>query len=326
MRHFRLPITLLIAISFLAATLSSALAAPQSGEGEAVAANAVTWTAEPDECKFLGIINDYRKANGLGALTISVTLSAAAEFHSLDMAKKNYFSHTLADGTTWSQNIANFGYPSDTSRAENIAAGRGTAEEVFTQWKESPGHNKNMLSAKFNAIGIGRVAGLDGSKYKWYWTNTFGSRIDVSYKCSGNTGSTSGGEKAGTVLSIAGGGRTSSSTKSTDAYDNNTKTSWYTTSSSTLKAAYVYFDLGAVKNVGQIQWLFSKNGAADSFQIQISSDKKTWTKLTTRTTAKAGTWQTLKVNNKKARYVRFYFENPNKEKVMGYLCEVKILA
>lgn len=325
MRHARLPITLLIAIGFLFASLSSALAAPQAGNSEATAGNAVTFTAEPEECAFLGIINQYRKDNGLGTLTMSVTLSAAAEYHSADMAEKNYFSHTLADGTTWSQNIANFGYPSDTSRAENIAAGRGTAAEVFQQWKESSGHNKNMLSAKFNAIGIGRVAGVNGSKYKWYWTNTFGSRVDVAYTCPGDSGSTGGGEAPGTQFAIAGGGRTSSSTPSTNAYDANTKTAWYTTSSSVLKAAYVYFDLGTVKNVGQIQWLFSKNGAADRFQIQISSDKKTWTTLTTRTTAKAGTWQTLKVN-KKARYVRFYFENPNKEKVMGYLCEVKILA
>jgi hypothetical protein len=181
-----------------------------------------------------------------------------------------------------------------------------------------------MLSPKFNAIGIGRVAGTSASKYQWYWTNTFGSRVDVAYSCSGEQ-STGGGETSGSQLTITGGGRTSSSTKSTDAYDGNTKTSWYTTSTGIPKAAYVYFDLGVSKNVGQIKWLFSQNGSADSFQIQISTDKTNWTKLTTRTTAKAGTWQALTVN-KKARYVRFYFDNPNKDKVLGYLCEVKIYA
>jgi uncharacterized protein YkwD len=324
MRHARFPLTLLLALGFLFATLAPAVAAPQSVDDVAPADNAVSYSAEPEECKFLGIINQYRKDKGLGTLTISVTLSAAAEYHSADMAKKNYFSHTLANGTTWSQNIANFGYPSDSSRAENIAAGRGTAEDVFQQWKESAGHNANMLSPKFNAIGIGRVAGTSASKYKWYWTNTFGSRVDVAYKCSGG-GSTGGGETPGSQLTITGGGRTSSSTTSTDAYDGNADTSWYTTSSGVLKAAYVYFDLGAAKNIGQIKWLFSKNGSADSFEIQISTDKSTWTKLTTRTTAKAGTWQALKVN-KKARYVRFYFNNPNKDKVLGYLSEVKFTA
>jgi uncharacterized protein YkwD len=325
MRHFRLPITLLIALGFLAATLSSALAAPQPGNSEPVAGNAVTFTAEPEECAFLGIINAYRKSNGLGTLTISVTLSAAAEHHSLDMAKKNYFSHTLANGSSWSQNIANYGYPSDTSRAENIAAGRGSAEEVFQQWKESAGHNKNMLSPKFTAIGIGRVAGVSGSKYKWYWTNTFGSKVDVAYKCSG--ASTSANTvKPGTPLTIAGGGRTASSTPSTRAFDGSSKTAWSTSGGRTLSSAYIYFDLGSAKSVGQIQWLFSQNGAADRFQVQISTDKRNWTTLTTRTTAKAGAWQSVKAKGKQVRYVRFYFENPNREQVIGYLAEVKILA
>jgi uncharacterized protein YkwD len=322
MIHKRLPLTLLIAIGLLAATLAPAAAAPGSGSKSITSLNAVSWSAEPEECAFLGIINTYRKQNGLGTLTISLTLSAAAEYHSADMAKNNYFSHTLFDGTTWSQNIANFGYPSSTSRAENIAAGHATAEEVFQQWKNSPGHNANMLSSKFNAIGIGRF-GSDSSKYKWYWTNTFGSRIDQAYSCSGQ--STGGGETSGSLLRITGGGRTSSSTASTLAYDGSTSTAWYTTASGTPTAAYVYFDLGVSKSIAQLKWLFSKSGYSDSYKIQISSDKSTWTTISTRSNGKGGSWQTLAVG-KKARYVRFYFSNPNKDKVLGYLGEVKFYA
>ncbi len=313
---------LVAALVVFASTIAAAAAAPQGGTST-VESRSAAWSAEAVECEFLGLINQHRKNNGLGSLTISVTLSTAAEFHSADMAKNNYFSHTLFDGTTWQENIANHGYPSGTSRGENIAAGRDTAAGVFDQWLNSPDHNKNMLSAKFNAIGIGRVK-LDGSRYTWYWTNTFGSKVDTSYACSGQK-PTGGGEKPGSQLTITGGGRTSNSANSQLAYDGKTGTFWYTNAKGTPSSAYVYLDLGATKSIGKIQWLFSKSGSADSYKIQVSNDKKTWTTVSNQKNGKSGTWYTKSVG-KKARYVRLYFDNPNKDKVLGYLAEVKVYA
>jgi uncharacterized protein YkwD len=303
--------------------MATASAGPRSPGDNTVAASPAIWTAEPEECAFLGIINAYRKQNGLGTLTISLTLSAAAEYHAADMAKYNYFGHTLADGSTWDVNIAAFGYPSDSARSENIAAGLPTAEQVFAQWQNSPPHNDHMLSPKYNAIGIGRVQGLTTSRYKWYWSTTFGSRVDVSYRC--NDEPTGGGEPRGTKLWITGGGRTSNSTSSTYIYDGKTSTSWYTTNSGIPKAAYVYVDLGVTKSISTIKWLFSRGGYADSFEIQISNDKQTWTRVARRSGARAGAWQVLTLT-KQARYIRFYFNNPNKDSVLGYLCEIKVYA
>ncbi|MEA2512697.1 MAG: hypothetical protein QOJ59_2184 [Thermomicrobiales bacterium] len=130
----------------------------------------------------LAKINAYRKSKGKSALALSRTLGAAADHHSREMASKNYFSHTLRGGVTWSQNITNHGYPKNTYRAENIAAGNSDAAKTFTQWKNSSGHNKNMLSSDYKAIGIGR-AGSSGSDYKWYWTTTFGSTVDSKVAC-----------------------------------------------------------------------------------------------------------------------------------------------
>ena len=318
----RVLLSLVAALVVFASSFAAAGAAPQGGARLADSRSAA-WSAEPVECEFLGLINQHRKNNGLGSLTISLTLSAAAEFHSADMAKNGYFSHTLFDGTTWQQNIANHGYPTDSSRGENIAAGRDTAAGVFDQWLNSPDHNKNMLSAKFNAIGIGRVK-LDGSQYTYYWTNTFGSRVDKAYTCSGQP-STGGGEKPGSQLTITGGGRTSNSTNSQVVYDGKTGTFWYTTGKGTPSSAYVYVDLGASKSIGKIEWLFSKSGSADSYKIQLSNDKTNWSTVSSQSNGKSGTWYTKKVG-KKARYVRIYFNNPNKDKVLGYLAEVKVYA
>lgn len=130
-----------------------------------------------EERAFLTLINDYRVKNGLGTLKASAAASCAADFHSRDMAAKNYFSHTLASGTSWSQNMTNFGYDYNTTRGENLAAGNAAAAQAFAQWKASPGHDANMKNASFKVIGIARAYGAT-STYKYYWTTDFGGEVD----------------------------------------------------------------------------------------------------------------------------------------------------
>ncbi len=144
------------------------------GRGGVVAAPA--YNPDGEELAFLGIINNYRAENGLGELALSPTLGAAAEYHSLDMGTHGYFDHTLSDGTTAGENIDNHGYTDDTW-GENIAGGMETARENFVAWRNSPGHDANMLRADFEAIGIGR-AYVAGSPSGWYWTTTFGGEVD----------------------------------------------------------------------------------------------------------------------------------------------------
>src|SRR5215211_1221716 len=130
----------------------------------------------------LSLINSYRKSKGLSSLRLSRTLGAAAEHHSIDMARNNYFSHTLSNGTSWSQNILNHGYTASGTIGENIAAGYSSAQATFDQWRGSSVHRQNMLNSNFRAIGIGR-ASRSTSRYGWYWTTTFGGRFDASPSC-----------------------------------------------------------------------------------------------------------------------------------------------
>ncbi len=87
---------------------------------------------------------------------MSPTLTTAARDHSQDMATQNYFDHTGLNGSTFSQRIAAAGYPGGTL-AENIFAGDPTAQGAFDSWRNSPGHNANMLNPAYKAIGIGRA-------------------------------------------------------------------------------------------------------------------------------------------------------------------------
>ena len=132
-----------------------------------------------EETAFLGLINQYRAANGLGALSPDDTLNIAARWMSTDMATNNYFSHTDSLGRDVPTRLAAFGYNYNTWKGENLAAGTEGAQAAFDLWKGSPGHNANMLNGNFKVIGIARVYG-PGSSFGWYWTTDFGGQGDYA--------------------------------------------------------------------------------------------------------------------------------------------------
>jgi uncharacterized protein YkwD len=135
-----------------------------------------------EECQFLSLINDYRSANGVAPLALSVTLSNAARNHSVQMASTDIFSHTLPDGTAWSDNIRNHGYTYNTWIGENLAAGNLNPAYTLLQWQQSPAHNANMLEPSFTAIGIA-MAYEPNSAWGYYWTTTFGGYVDETVSC-----------------------------------------------------------------------------------------------------------------------------------------------
>ena len=141
-------------------------------------------TYDVEETRFLELLNAYRAEHGLPALLLSGTVSEAAARHSLDMGTYGFFSHTserssyFAAGSSPWDRLAAMGYSAET-KAENIAAGQQTAEDVFATWRTSSGHNATMLSSAYRVIGIARRA-VTGSRFGVYWTTDFGSVVDAS--------------------------------------------------------------------------------------------------------------------------------------------------
>jgi uncharacterized protein YkwD len=129
---------------------------------------------DSEAADFLARINVYRQANGAGPLSVSSTLTQAAQWMSVDMAAKGYFDHADSQGRDPFQRMCAFGYCAQTAKAENIAAGEATAAKTFDQWKNSPEHNRNMLDPNYTVIGIGRAQGTPSDPYGWYWTTDFG--------------------------------------------------------------------------------------------------------------------------------------------------------
>lgn len=167
------------ALAAIALMGSLASAAPAPTAAEAVQLQQVSSAdacLDGEEVKFLGAINNHRQTSGLAPLAVSASLSAAAAYHSVDMAANGYLSHTMLDGTSVSQNMMNFGYQGG-AFGENIAAGMDSAAVAFQTWQNSYDHNANMLNGQFGAIGIGR-AYSSGSPHGWYWTTIFGDIAD----------------------------------------------------------------------------------------------------------------------------------------------------
>ena len=132
------------------------------------------------ELEFLDILNKARIDEGLNPLKLDYNLCGAARYHSYDMGSQNYFSHASYDRPYNSGKIIEVcstferikKWKNNYNMGENIAAGSGSAEGVYNQWINSPGHKKNMFNSSWTKIGIGFVK-VPGSKHTYYWTTDF---------------------------------------------------------------------------------------------------------------------------------------------------------
>jgi len=101
-------------------------------------------------------------------LTWDTMLKRAANGHSRDMAKNNFFSHTGSDGSSMGERISEAGYHWSAA-GENIAAGYSTVASVMDGWIKSPGHCANIMSSRYKDIGVACVPS-DTADYSSYWT------------------------------------------------------------------------------------------------------------------------------------------------------------
>lgn len=140
---------------------------------------------------FLNLVNAHRQANGVAPINLNQAAIQAATIRSQEQAaigdlRTNGQPHTRPDGRSWTtvqHEVAGLGFLT----GENILA-RGDiglyellhedqlASLTFEQWKNSPGHNANMLSARHDYIGVGVGFSRDtlsGSKWPFIATTIF---------------------------------------------------------------------------------------------------------------------------------------------------------
>ncbi len=119
------------------------------------------------------IINQYRKDKGLKPLKLDAELTEAAKAHSRDLAKWDRISHYGSDGSNPWDRVKRAGFKARLA-AENVGTGQVDFSEVMRGWKESPGHNKNLLLGDATHMGIALVQD-PRTEFKSFWTLVIGS-------------------------------------------------------------------------------------------------------------------------------------------------------
>lgn len=144
---------------------------------------------DAETAAFLTLINNYRTQNGVGALTVDMKLQAASNWMSADMlgsgcVRKGTCSHTDTQGHDVATRLASFGYTAP--GGENIygnwwsgGTGGSPAQKAFDWWKQSPGHNRNMLDGSYKAIGISRSC----NSGECAWVTNFGTQVVQTQGC-----------------------------------------------------------------------------------------------------------------------------------------------
>lgn len=106
-------------------------------------------------------------------LSLNPALEQAALEHSKDMAVHNYMDHTGRDASSPADRITRTGYKWRMV-GENLASGIMTAEDAVAGWLQSPHHCANLMTARFNEMGIA-FAVNPSTDAGVYWTQTFGT-------------------------------------------------------------------------------------------------------------------------------------------------------
>jgi uncharacterized protein YkwD len=132
-------------------------------------------------------INATRAERGLLPIRASKALAAAAQQHSLSMARAGYFAHESADGTVFWKRVQRF-YPSTGFASwrvgENLlwASPNVDPAQIVRAWLDSPMHRKIMLAPDWQEAGMSAVHaaaayGEYGGREVTIVTADFGARV-----------------------------------------------------------------------------------------------------------------------------------------------------
>ena len=114
--------------------------------------------------ELIRITNELRASLGVAPLKMDETFCIAACKKATDYHLNNFYdgeNHAMIDGRIWKSIFTDFGI-SSTARAENLARGQKTAQEMFNDWKNSPIHYENMVNPVYTRVGVGSCG------YTWF--------------------------------------------------------------------------------------------------------------------------------------------------------------
>lgn len=116
----------------------------------------------------LNYVNKLRSDANISPLTLDYNLNKAAAVRSYELHMS--WSHTRPDGRRSFSVYNDLGILGNkTILGENLGYGQMSAEEVVSDWDDSPTHQANLLNPRFTKMGIALIY-IDGIPY---WAQTF---------------------------------------------------------------------------------------------------------------------------------------------------------
>ena len=119
----------------------------------------------------LCLLNRERHARGLSKLDRDRKLQRASQNHNEYMQKHRCFSHQCSGEASLTGRLQRVGWITGGLNAwaygENIAWGSdryGTPRNLVEQWMKSSGHRANILSSRFDEVGVGYSKGTITSR------------------------------------------------------------------------------------------------------------------------------------------------------------------
>ena len=137
------------------------------------------WQAATAADSITCLVNVERSSRGIPALTRNADLARAANGHSANMSRRQFFAHVtpVGDGLSDRLRQAGYGQPGDGwYAAEDLGWGTGeraTPNAVVDAWLNSAHHRRILLSPIYQEIGVGvaqgapkpTTSGLPGATY-----------------------------------------------------------------------------------------------------------------------------------------------------------------
>ena len=107
-------------------------------------------------------VNRVRAQHHLIPLSRRSDLDQVAAAHSIDMARRGYFSHESPEGANPVDRIETAGISDMTLAAENLGLTRASDPTlaIVRSWLNSPDHRRNLLAPAMNSTGVG-ISGRD---------------------------------------------------------------------------------------------------------------------------------------------------------------------
>lgn len=155
------------------ARVVSRVATPSASYASSPSPAAVVVAATGDERRAFELINSERQRRGLRPLVMDGSLTRLARYHSENMARGGYLSHTDRQGRDLRGRADELGLRNWKAIAENIAYNQGYKDPTafaVERWMVSEKHRENIVSDEYTHAGVGVVRAQDGT---YYFTQVF---------------------------------------------------------------------------------------------------------------------------------------------------------